>query len=78
MLADNKPGNRKSVMALLAMRAAITVGKNTYLPEQLFMVMATQNPLSKQEPPPPEAQLDRFYYTLILTTPMRTPAAIYG
>jgi MoxR-like ATPase len=39
----------------------ITVGKNTYELPQLFLVMATQNPIEQEGTYPlPEAQLDRF------------------
>ncbi len=39
----------------------ITVGKETYKLPQLFMVMATQNPIEQEGTYPlPEAQLDRF------------------
>ena len=39
----------------------ITVGKKTYPLSNLFMVMATQNPIEQEGTYPlPEAQLDRF------------------
>ena len=39
----------------------ITVGKQTYDLPQLFLVMATQNPIEQEGTYPlPEAQLDRF------------------
>lgn len=39
----------------------VTVGANTYLLPELFMVMATQNPVENEGTYPlPEAQLDRF------------------
>ena len=39
----------------------VTVGRETYLLPELFLVMATQNPLEQEGTYPlPEAQLDRF------------------
>lgn len=39
----------------------ITVGRNTYVLPELFLVMATQNPIEQEGTYPlPEAQLDRF------------------
>jgi len=48
----------------------ITVGKKTYLLPQLFMVMATQNPIEQEGTYPlPEAQLDRFLMHLNIDYP---------
>src|SRR5687767_2417845 len=39
----------------------VTVGRQTYALPQLFLVMATQNPIEQEGTfPLPEAQLDRF------------------
>jgi len=47
----------------------ITVGGNTYELEAPFFVMATQNPLEMEGTYPlPEAQLDRFFFKLLLKT----------
>ena len=44
---------------------SVTVGKETYLLEEPFLVMATQNPLEMEGTYPlPEAQLDRFLLKL--------------
>ena len=48
----------------------VTVGKNTYPLSDLFMVMATQNPLEQEGTYPlPEAQLDRFLLHLSIGYP---------
>ncbi len=47
----------------------VTVGGNTYELEVPFFVMATQNPLEMEGTYPlPEAQLDRFFFKLLLKT----------
>lgn len=51
----------------------VTVGGNTYQLEQIFFVLATQNPLEMEGTYPlPEAQLDRFIYKLIINYPTRS------
>ncbi len=48
----------------------VTVGKKTYPLEEPFMVMATQNPIEQEGTYPlPEAQLDRFMFTLWVDYP---------
>ncbi len=48
----------------------ITVGKNTYDLPQLFLVMATQNPIEQEGTYPlPEAQLDRFLMHVTIDYP---------
>jgi MoxR-like ATPase len=48
----------------------ITVGSVTYPLPQLFMVMATQNPIEQEGTYPlPEAQLDRFLLHVLVTYP---------
>ena len=48
----------------------ITVGKITYPLPELFMVMATQNPIEQEGTYPlPEAQLDRFLFHVALARP---------
>ncbi len=45
----------------------ITVGGKTYVLEKPFFVMATQNPIEQEGTYPlPEAQLDRFFFKLIV------------
>ncbi len=46
---------------------AVTVGGKRYVLEEPFFVMATQNPIEQEGTYPlPEAQLDRFFYKLIV------------
>jgi MoxR-like ATPase len=48
----------------------VTVGKKTYVLEEPFMVMATQNPIEQEGTYPlPEAQLDRFMFNLWVDYP---------
>lgn len=49
---------------------SVTVAKQTYLLEQPFFVLATQNPLEMEGTYPlPEAQLDRFLFKLVVNYP---------
>ena len=49
---------------------SVTVAKQTYILEKPFFVLATQNPLEMEGTSPlPEAQLDRFFFKLIVEYP---------
>jgi MoxR-like ATPase len=49
---------------------SVTVAKQTYVLEKPFFVLATQNPLEMEGTYPlPEAQLDRFFFKLIVEYP---------
>src|SRR5262245_26385333 len=49
---------------------SVTVAKQTYMLEKPFFVLATQNPLEMEGTYPlPEAQLDRFFFKLIVEFP---------
>ena len=51
---------------------SVTVAKQTYVLEKPFFVLATQNPLEMEGTYPlPEAQLDRFFFKLIVAYPTR-------
>ncbi len=51
---------------------SVTVAKQTYSLEKPFFVLATQNPLEMEGTYPlPEAQLDRFFFKLIVDYPTR-------
>ncbi len=51
---------------------SVTVAKQTYKLEKPFFVLATQNPLEMEGTYPlPEAQLDRFFFKLIVQYPKR-------
>jgi len=50
----------------------VTVAKNTYVLDEPFFVLATQNPLESEGTYPlPEAQLDRFFFKLHVAFPNR-------
>ncbi len=50
----------------------VTVGRQTYVIEEPFFVLATQNPLEMEGTYPlPEAQLDRFFFKLQVPFPSR-------
>jgi MoxR-like ATPase len=52
--------------------ASVTVAKQTYRLEKPFFVMATQNPLEMDGTYPlPEAQLDRFFFKLVVDYPSK-------
>jgi MoxR-like ATPase len=51
---------------------SVTVAKTTYQLEKPFFVLATQNPLEMEGTYPlPEAQLDRFFFKLVVEYPNR-------
>jgi len=51
---------------------SVTVAKQTYQLEKPFFVLATQNPLEMEGTYPlPEAQLDRFFFKLIVAYPKK-------
>ena len=64
ILADEinrAPAKVQSALLEAMAERQITVGSETYLLPQIFLVMATQNPLEQEGTYPlPEAQLDRF------------------
>jgi len=50
----------------------VTVGRTTYQLEEPYFVLATQNPLEMEGTYPlPEAQLDRFFFKLVVPFPSR-------
>ncbi|HEX3343227.1 MAG TPA: AAA family ATPase, partial [Polyangiaceae bacterium] len=50
----------------------VSVGKRTYVLDEPFIVLATQNPLEMEETYPlPETQLDRFFFKLHVPFPGR-------
>jgi MoxR-like ATPase len=50
----------------------VTVGRTTYTIQEPYFVLATQNPLEMEGTYPlPEAQLDRFFYKLMVPFPSR-------
>ena len=75
MLADeiNRATPKTQSALLEAMsEGSVTVGKSTYKLEKPFFVLATQNPLEMEGTYPlPEAQLDRFFFKLVVDFPDR-------
>jgi len=73
ILADEinrAPAKVQSALLEAMAERQITVGKTTYPLPELFLVMATQNPLEQEGTYPlPEAQLDRFIMHLQLDYP---------
>jgi MoxR-like ATPase len=73
ILADEinrAPAKVQSALLEAMAERQVTVGKNTYKLPELFMVMATQNPLEQEGTYPlPEAQLDRFLMHLNIDYP---------
>jgi MoxR-like ATPase len=55
---------------------SVTVGGKKHVLEEPFLVMATQNPIEQEGTYPlPEAQLDRFFFKLLVPFPSRTELA---
>jgi len=73
VLADEvnrAPAKVQSALLEAMAERQITVGKDTYKLPELFMVMATQNPIEQEGTYPlPEAQLDRFLLHVSITYP---------
>jgi MoxR-like ATPase len=73
LLADeiNRATPKTQSALLEAMsEASVTVAKHTYQLEKPFFVLATQNPLEMEGTYPlPEAQLDRFFFKLVVEYP---------
>ncbi|WMN60486.1 MoxR family ATPase [Pseudoalteromonas xiamenensis] len=73
ILADEinrAPAKVQSALLEAMAERQVTVGKTTYKLPELFMVMATQNPLEQEGTYPlPEAQLDRFLMHLNIDYP---------
>ena len=73
VLADEinrAPAKVQSALLEAMAERQITVGKETYILPQLFLVMATQNPIEQEGTYPlPEAQLDRFLMHVEITYP---------
>lgn len=73
VLADEinrAPAKVQSALLEAMAERQITVGNKTYLLSELFLVMATQNPIEQEGTYPlPEAQLDRFMMHLEIDYP---------
>ena len=73
VLADEinrAPAKVQSALLEAMAERQISVGKNTYKLPELFMVMATQNPIEQEGTYPlPEAQMDRFLMHVLVDYP---------
>src|SRR5215470_163893 len=75
VLADEinrAPAKVQSALLEAMQEKQVTIGENSYLLEQPFLVMATQNPIEQEGTYPlPEAQVDRFMLKLKLNYPSK-------
>ncbi len=75
VLADEinrTPPKTQSALLEAMQEHSVTVGGQTYLLPEPFFVLATQNPIEQEGTYPlPEAQLDRFMFSINLTYPKR-------
>jgi len=73
VLADEinrAPAKVQSALLEAMAERQISVGKNTYQLPELFLVMATQNPIEQEGTYPlPEAQMDRFLMHILVDYP---------
>jgi MoxR-like ATPase len=75
VLADEinrAPAKVQSALLEAMQEKQVTIGDNSYLLEEPFLVLATQNPIEQEGTYPlPEAQVDRFMLKLKLTYPSK-------
>jgi MoxR-like ATPase len=73
ILADEinrAPAKVQSALLEAMQEKQVTIGENTFLLEEPFMVLATQNPIEQEGTYPlPEAQVDRFMLKINITYP---------
>ncbi len=73
ILADEinrSPAKVQSALLEAMQERQVTIGDTTYILEQPFFVMATQNPIEQEGTYPlPEAQIDRFMFKVIVDYP---------
>ena len=76
VLADEvnrAPAKVQSALLEAMQERQVTIGDTTYPMEELFLVLATQNPIEQEGTYPlPEAQVDRFMLKVIVEYPDRT------
>ena len=76
VLADEinrAPAKVQSALLESMQERQVTIGGETHRLPELFLVLATQNPLEHEGTYPlPEAQVDRFLFKLVVTYPSRT------
>jgi MoxR-like ATPase len=75
LLADEinrAPAKVQSALLEAMQEKQVTIGGQTYPLPELFLVLATQNPIEHEGTYPlPEAQVDRFMFKLLVTYPAR-------
>ncbi len=73
ILADEinrAPSKVQSALLEAMQERQVTIGENTFVLDNPFLVLATQNPIEHEGTYPlPEAQVDRFMFKLIVTYP---------
>src|SRR5512136_2963687 len=76
ILADEihrSPAKVQSALLEAMQERQVTIGENTYLLDEPFLVLATQNPIEQEGTYPlPEAQVDRFMLKIVISYPSRT------
>ncbi len=76
LLADEvnrAPAKVQSALLECMQERQVTIGGETHRLSELFLVLATQNPLEHEGTYPlPEAQVDRFLFKLVVTYPTRS------
>lgn len=76
ILADEinrAPAKVQSALLEAMQERQVTIGNNTYLLDEPFLVLATQNPIEQEGTYPlPEAQVDRFMLKVIIGYPGKT------
>ncbi|MCP4359736.1 MAG: MoxR family ATPase [Chloroflexi bacterium] len=80
VLADEinrAPAKVQSALLEAMQERQVTIGDVTYQMEDLFLVLATQNPIEQEGTYPlPEAQVDRFMLKVLVNYPSRTEERI--
>lgn len=75
LLADEinrAPAKVQSALLESMQERQVTIGEETYKLDDPFLVLATQNPLEQEGTYPlPEAQVDRFMFKCLVTTPSK-------
>ncbi|MBN2245036.1 MAG: MoxR family ATPase [Candidatus Aminicenantes bacterium] len=73
ILADEinrSPAKVQSALLEAMMERQVTIGENTFLMDDPFLILATQNPIEQEGTYPlPEAQVDRFMLKLVIGYP---------
>lgn len=73
VLADEinrAPAKVQSALLEAMQERQVTIGENTYILEEPFLVLATQNPIEQEGTYPlPEAQVDRFLLKVVISYP---------